>query len=65
MILTTERTPSSRERLADWYAKAALTQYPFLTGPRFGADFESVFRREYEAEQIADARAGFDEEERP
>lgn len=61
MILATDRPVTNRERLADWYARASHTGYPLVLGPRFGADFGATFRREYEAEQIADGRAGFDE----
>lgn len=62
MILTTERTPTNTERLADWYAKAVITQYPFLTGPRFSDDFDRVFARQYEAEQIADSAPSIGDE---
>ena len=55
MIFADERPETNRERLAGWYGRAALTGFPMMLGPRFGADFDSVFRREYEAEQIADS----------
>lgn len=55
MILTTDRPESNRERLAGWYGRAALTGFPLMLGPRFQAEFERQFAREYEAEQIADS----------
>jgi hypothetical protein len=51
------------ERLANWYAKAATVNGYLMTGPRFMADFDRVFARQYEAEAIADAAPSL--EDRP
>jgi hypothetical protein len=54
-MTTTERPMTNPERLASWYAKAATVDGYLMTGPRFMADFDRVFARQYEAEAIADS----------
>ena len=54
-MTTTERPMTNPERLANWYAKAATVDGYLMTGPRFMADFDRVFARQYEAEAIADS----------
>jgi hypothetical protein len=51
------------ERLANWYAKAATVDGYLMTGPRFMADLDRVFARQYEAEAIADSAPSL--EDRP
>lgn len=62
-MTTTERPMTNPERLANWYAKAATVNGYLMTGPRFMADFDRVFARQYEAEAIADAAPSL--EDRP
>lgn len=62
MILTTEHPASNRERLAGWYGRAALTGFPLMLGPRFQAEFDRQFAREYGAEQIADSAPSIGDE---
>ena len=62
MILASERPPSAAERRADWYANAALVDGYLATGPRFNADFDRIFARQYEREQIEAARYGYSED---
>ena len=54
MIFANERPPQQNERRAEWAYKAAIAN-KLITGPRFNTDFDRIFAREYEAEQIADS----------
>ena len=62
-MTTNERPLSNRERLANWYAKAATVDAYLMTGPRVMADFDRAFARQYEAEAIADSAPSL--EDRP
>lgn len=62
MILRSDRPMTNAERRADWYAKAATVDGYLATGPRFGADFDRAFAREYEREQIEAARYDYSED---
>jgi len=62
-MTTTERPMTNPERLANWYAKAATVDGYLMTGPRFMADLDRVFARQYEAEAIADSAPSL--EDRP
>ena len=62
-MTTTERPMTNHERRASWYAKAATVDGYLMTGPRFMADFDRVFARQYEAEAIADSAPSL--EDRP
>jgi hypothetical protein len=62
-LFTSDRPSSNAERLATWRHGATLVGYEFVTGPRFMADFDRVFARQYEAEAIADSAQ--DLEDRP
>lgn len=55
MISRDDRPLNSAERRAQWYAKAAKIDGYLMTGPRFMADFDRIFARQYEAEAIADS----------
>lgn len=62
-MITNERPQTNAERRADWYSKAATIDGYLATGPRFMADFDRVFARQYEAEAIADSAPSL--EDRP
>lgn len=62
MILRDDRPMTNAERLARWYGKAATVDGYLVTGPRFNADFDRTFAREYEREQIEAARYNYSED---
>lgn len=62
MIFRDDRPMTNTERRADWYAKAATVDGYLVTGPRFNADLDRTFAREYEREQIEAARYGYSED---
>lgn len=55
IIQPSSRPQAEGEKRAVWYGRAALTGFPLMLGPRFQAEFERQFAREYEAEQITDS----------